>query len=386
MLTAVARAIAVPSPLTVEQVSEAGAFRGLRQEWDELLEAGESACVFLTWEWLHTWWKHLAGNRSLTILTVRRGSELVAIAPFCRRPRSLSSARPFSALEFLGSGFAGSDYLDVIVRTGCDVEACQALTAWLAGRGRPLKLTNIRQGECAVGGVLAGLREMGWTVAEIKTNMCPFIPLSGTTWDDYLASLGAEHRYNFNRKWRRLNRDYEVSFEQVRTPEACREAIDLLIAQHNARWGSRGGSDAFHTAGLIAFHREFTQVALTGGWLRLYVLRLNEKPAACLYGLLYRGTFYFYQSSFDEAYRQASVGLIAMGLAIRSAIGEGAEEFDLLHGAETYKSHWSRHSRDLARLESFPPGGFGEFCRLSLELGRASRTLARRIRSLGPSV
>jgi CelD/BcsL family acetyltransferase involved in cellulose biosynthesis len=351
-----------------------------------LVEASQSPCLFLTWEWLYTWWKHLAGNRSLTVLTVRRGSELVAIAPFCRRPASLSSARPFSLLEFLGSGFAGSDYLDVIVRKGGDAEACQALTSWLAGRPRPLKLTNLRQGESVVEGVLAALRKKGWTVAEIKTNVCPFIPLAGTTWDGYLASLGAEHRYNFNRKWRRLNRDYEVRFEQARTPEACREAVDLLIAQHNARWSARGGSDAFHTAGLIAFHREFTQVALERGWLRLYVLRLNQKPAACLYGLLYRGTFYFYQSSFDEAYLQASVGLIAMGLAIRSAIGEGAEEFDLLHGDETYKSHWSRQSRDLARLESFPPGGFGEFCRLSVELGRASRALARRIKLPGPSV
>jgi CelD/BcsL family acetyltransferase involved in cellulose biosynthesis len=386
MLIALARAAAVPSLLSVERVSETDAFRGLRREWDELLEASDSACVFLTWEWLYTWWKHLAGNRSLAIVTVRRGSELVAIAPFCQQPGGLSSARPFSVLEFLGSGFAGSDYLDVVVRKGGDAEVCEALTSWLASRRRPLKLTNIRQAKSVVAGVLAGLREKGWTVAEIKTNICPFIPLAGTTWDGYLASLGAEHRYNFNRKWRRLNRDYEVRFEQARTQDACREAIDLLIAQHNARWSARGGSDAFHTAGLIAFHREFTQAALTGGWLRLYVLRLNEKPAACLYGLLYRGTFYFYQSSFDEAYLQASVGLIAMGLAIRSVIGEGAEEFDLLHGAEAYKSHWTRHSRDLTRLESFPPGGFGQFCRLSVELGRASRALARRMKSPGSSV
>jgi CelD/BcsL family acetyltransferase involved in cellulose biosynthesis len=374
------------APLTVERVGEAAGFAELRQEWEELIEASDSACVFVTWEWLYTWWKHLAEDRSLAILAVRRGSELVALAPFCLQPRSLTHARPFSALEFLGSGFVGSDYLDVIVRKGSGAEARHALTSWLTGTSRPLKLSNLRKGESVAAGVLAGLREKGWTGAETKTNICPFIPLAGTTWDSYLASLSAEHRYNFNRKWRRLNRDYEVRFEQACTPEQCREAIDLLIAQHNLRWRVRGGSDAFHTAGLVEFHREWTQVALKRGWLRLYVLRLNEKPAACLYGLLYRGIFYFYQSSLDEAYQQASVGLIAMGLAIQSAIGEGAEEYDLLHGDETYKSHWSRHSRDLARLESFPPGGMGGFCRLSVELGRASRALVRRIKPRGKAV
>jgi len=65
--------------------------------------------------------------------------------------------------------------------------------------------------------VLAGLSEQGWTTAEARTNTCPFISLAGTTWASYLASLGAEHRYNFNRKLRSLNRNYEVRFEQVRS-------------------------------------------------------------------------------------------------------------------------------------------------------------------------
>jgi CelD/BcsL family acetyltransferase involved in cellulose biosynthesis len=203
--------------------------------------------------------------------------------------------------------------------------------------------------------------------------------------DSYLAGLSADHRYNFNRKSRRLHKDYAVRFEQASEGEQCREAIDELISQHNLRWNGRGGSDAFHTAELVAFHREWTQIALKRGWLRLYTLRLNEKPAACLYGLLYRDTFYFYQSSFDAAYTQSSVGLITMGLAIKSSIEEGAEEYDLLHGSESYKSHWSRESRELVRLEGFPPSGLGRVCHLSVKLGRASRKVAGRIGSRGQS-
>ena len=40
------------------------------------LEASDCG-VFLTWEWLFTWWKHLSEDRRLSILTVRRGGELV---------------------------------------------------------------------------------------------------------------------------------------------------------------------------------------------------------------------------------------------------------------------------------------------------------------------
>lgn len=366
-------------PLTVERVSDVVAFRALEQEWDELLLASDSRCVFLTWAWLFTWWKHLAEDRLLHLLIVRRGKKLIALAPFCLRPRSLARARPLPVLEFLGNGFAGSDYLDVIVRRANRAEACEALAVHMEHSRVAMKWTNLKRSANVAADVLAGLREQGWTTAETRTNTCPFIPLAGVTWESYLASLSADHRYNFNRKLRRLNQNYAVGFGQIDTPEKCREAIDLLIAQHNTRWQARGGSDAFHTASLVAFHRDWTQAALERGWLRLYVLRLNDQPAACLYGFLYRETFYFYQSSFDAAYTQSSVGLISMGLAIRGAIDEGAEGYDLLHGSEAYKSHWSRDSRDLVRLEAFPPGVMGEFSRRCLEVGRVSRALTRRI-------
>jgi hypothetical protein len=97
------------------------------------------------------------------------------------------------------------------------------------------------------------LGENGWRVAEAETNICPFIPLAGHSWESYLATLGAEHRYNFHRKLKRLNRDFVVRFDKVRTQAECSESIEFVIALHNQRWGDRGGSDAFHTTGLVGF-------------------------------------------------------------------------------------------------------------------------------------
>lgn len=362
---------------TVERIAEVSGFEALRDEWSELLEASDSNCLFLTWEWLATWWKHLAGDRKLAILAVRCGGRLAAVAPFCVRPASLWHRRPLPVLEFLGNGCVGSDYLDLIVRTGYEAEARQALASDLAQQRLVLDWRQLRRGCSFAGGLARDLGERGWKASEAVTNTCPFIPLTGASWEAYLGTLGAEHRYNFNRKWRRLNRDYTVQFELVDREEQCRESIDLVMELHNIRWRDRGGSDAFHTEGLVEFHREFSQVALKRGWLRLYVLRLNQKAAACLYGFLYGGTFYFYQSGFDPAYQKQSVGLVSMGLGIKSAIEDGAREYDLLHGNEEYKSHWSSERRELARLELYPPGGMGRICRQSVEIERASRRIAR---------
>ena len=378
-MVTLAKTMADRSTFTVEKIHDGQRFENLKVEWGELLESSASQCLFLTWEWLHTWWKHLAADRRLSILAVRCGSELAALAPLGLRPPSLSRRCLFPVLEFLGSGNAGSDYLDFIVRRGCEQKARQALTSCLAGERLMFDWTQLRHSGCFAADVASTLGEKGWKVSETRTNTCPFILLAGRSWESYLATLGAEHRYNFNRKWKRLNRDYVVQFEEVRTEEQCRESIDLVIALHNLRWRDRGGSDAFHTAGLVGFHQEFSQIALERGWLRLYVLRLNGNPAASLYGFLYHRTFYFYQSGFDAAYDRYSVGLVTMGLAIKRAIEEGAEEFDLLHGDEAYKSHWSNGSRELGRLELYPPGSLGWLCRSSVEMEHASRRIARRV-------
>src|SRR2546430_12209639 len=74
-----------PRVVSVERIKDPAAFEALREEWDALLEASPSQCLFLTWEWLYTWWKHLGGDRSLCIITARSGDELVAIAPFALR-------------------------------------------------------------------------------------------------------------------------------------------------------------------------------------------------------------------------------------------------------------------------------------------------------------
>jgi CelD/BcsL family acetyltransferase involved in cellulose biosynthesis len=202
---------------------------------------------------------------------------------------------------------------------------------------------------------MADLRRRGWTPRIARTDLCPFIPLVGETWETYQRKLGASHRYNFRRRLRNLEKQFQVAFEPVQSERQRQEAFTALITLHDRRWSRRGGSTAFHSDALVRFHDELTRILLDRGWLRLQVLKLDGAPAAVLYGVLYRGKFYFYQSGFDPAYARHSVGLVTMGLSIECAIREGATEYDLLHGEEPYKFLWARHTRGLTGLELYPP-------------------------------
>jgi len=363
----------------IERIEDIGGFEKLKAEWNELLEASSSPCLFLTWEWLYTWWKHLSQGRRLFIITVRDGGELAAIAPLILRPPTLTRLLPFRSVEFLGSGIIGSDYLDFIVRVGKEQDACEALAEYMRHGKLMLEFTQLERRSCLVERFAAELRRRGWSQSEAKTNVCPFINLSGHSWESYLCTLGAEHRYNFGRRLKNLMKQFEVRFEPVCSEEQRQDALSILIALHNSRWRDRAYSEAFYTADLISFHDELSRLALEKGWLRLFVLRLDGKPAASLYGFSYNRVFYYFQAGFDPIYGKFSAGLVAMGLAIKNALEEGVEKYDLLHGDEPYKFHWARAERELGRLELYPPGARGLLYKGTLRLSRVTRRMARRV-------
>jgi len=361
----------------IETIEDAAGFEKLRDEWDTLLETSASNCFFLTWEWLYPWWKHLSGDRTLRIVTLRSGGELVAIAPLASRPRRLARLVPFRSLEFIGADRVCSDYLDLIIKRGREPEALDALAGYLSREKLMIEMANVRRKSLATE-LTAQLERHGWSRSEETIAVCPFTSLAGHSWQSYLASLGSEHRYNFRRRLKNVTRMAHMRFEEARSAAQAQHMLEELVALHNMRWRDRGGSDAFDAPDLIAFHEEVTQLALDRGWLRLYLLTLDGRAAAGLYGFQYNATFYFMQSGFDPAYRKQSVGLLAMGLAIKNAIEEGMDECDMLRGDEAYKFHWARERRELGRLDLYPPRLSALLYKRAQSMGRAGKTAVLR--------
>jgi CelD/BcsL family acetyltransferase involved in cellulose biosynthesis len=369
----------------IDEITTDDGFRALRHEWSELLDESCAPSVFLTWEWLYSWWRHVGGACRPAIITIRRNGRLEAIAPLATRPWDLRRLQLYRALGFLGAplrtGNVGSDYLDVIVRRDSP-EALRALGAFLSRRGRVLDLAQVEIASAAAARLGAALRDAGWAVTPQASGLCPVVDLAGHTWDSYLATRGREHRYSVQRKLRALHKNSAVDFHLATTEREREEALGILLDLHEKRWREKEGvppSDAFHTPALRAFHETFTRLALEQGWLRLFVLRLDGVPAAALYGFRHGRTFSFYQSGFDPAEARRGVGVATMALSVAAAIAEGAEVYDLLHGEEEYKFHWANRTRPLVRLALYPPRAQGRLAAALATVHAQLRPVARRV-------
>jgi CelD/BcsL family acetyltransferase involved in cellulose biosynthesis len=370
-------AFATPSltaDLTVDVIEDVQGFDRLKGEWDALVDASASNTPFLTWGWLRSWWMHLAGPATLHIIVVRERGELIGVAPMMRARRGISHA---SVLEFLGAG-AGSDYLDVILRTGRERVALEALASAFNSLQLPLYLDNLPPSSASAQ-LQGALASTGWTAIESSPDVCPFINLAGHTWDSYLATLGAAHRANVRRRLRALAAGFDMRFTAVQSDADRRPALAALIELSKQRWAERGGNTAFESPALCAFHDEATHAAMADGSLRLYVLSLNGSVAAVMYGFARYGRFYFFQHGFSDAYAKFSIGLVLMALSIQAAIAEGLTEFDMLYGHESYKRLWAREERRLGRLQLFTPRLSGTLLRREADTRRALRTLAHQL-------
>lgn len=268
---------------TLEPISTLDGLERLRPEWDELLADSAADGIFLTSDWISAWSTHLAGGR-LRVLTVREEGRLIGLAPLLEERTRVLGIFPWSRVRLLGTGTAGSDYLDVILRRGYEEVAASLLAEQLLAAGVPAEFCQLREDGAGVDAVARFATAQGWSAGSEVVNVCPYIPLEGLTWEGYLATLGSEHRYNFNRRLRNLNKRFRVELRRAEDDAQRAEGLRMLMALHARRWDARGGSDAFNDPAIERFHDDVTRRCLARGWLRLYTLLLDGEPAAALYG------------------------------------------------------------------------------------------------------
>ena len=75
--------------VTIKHIQDFETFKGIREDWDRLLENSPLKSAFLTWEWLYGWWKVNRAGRELWLITAWRGNELVGIAPLMLETRKI---------------------------------------------------------------------------------------------------------------------------------------------------------------------------------------------------------------------------------------------------------------------------------------------------------
>jgi CelD/BcsL family acetyltransferase involved in cellulose biosynthesis len=351
-----------------------------RAAWDALADG----CVFRSWSWLSTWWRHYGergGRRELRVyLAFNAASDepasLTGVLP-CYVEASWSQGR---VLRLLGDGEVCSDHLGLLAAPSSADAAVAAIATHLVASDDwdLLDLSAVDADDTATTNLFDGLALNDCTTSRLLADRCWVIELP-TTWEEFLALQSKSHRKQLRQLDARVLQSERAQWKLVTSSDDFATAWSALVDLHQRRRKSLGEPGCFASRTWAAFHWEVAQQLLAEGRLRLSLLELDGKTIAAEYHLAGTRATYAYQGGLDPDRRSDEPGQLSTICSIKQAIAEGHSQFDLLRGDEPYKAHWRAAPRQAVRLVAVPPRMWPK---LRHRTWTSARNVARAARSL----
>ena len=335
--------------LKITELNGVNQFLELRDEWNKVLERSRDKDIFLTWEYLSTYWKHFGKEKKLRILCIEDENKIIAIAPlrqshygFPRMPLGYNVIEP---MGYRGLNPEGADYTGFII-TERETECLKLFLNYLAEHDDWdfIYLFDVPR-TSIIPDLLPKISDAIPTFELIEGVMCPYISVPNSM-DVFMQGLHRKFRKELRRCMRNLEKDFHrVELKTYDEFGSVEEAMKIHFKLNQKRWKSKHMPGTFNTQEVRAFYIDVAKLFADNGWLALYFLTVNDEPIAGLYCLEYNQRMYAAVSGFDPDYSRYSVGNLLFAKVIEKCIERKIEEFDFMKGDEPYKFGWTEKYR-----------------------------------------
>jgi len=333
----------------ITEINGTNQFLELRHEWNKLLERSRDKNIFLTWEYLSTYWKHFGKDKKLRILCIEDKNEIIAIAPLRQSRLGFASPLGYEVIEPLGyRGLMpeGADYTGLILAER-EAECLQLFLDYLVEHNDWdfIYLYDV-PGTSIIPDLLAKMSGTIPITFELEKGViCPYISVPDSV-DIFMKGLSKSFRYNLRRYMQKLESDYQrVELKSYENFGSVEEAMKIYFELHQKRWKSQDMPGVFSTQEVRDFYIAVAKLFAEKGWLALYFLMADDEPISTQYCFQYNRKTYYALAGFDPNYSKYSPGNLITLKIIEKCIERKIEEYDLLKGGEAYKFDWTNKYR-----------------------------------------
>jgi CelD/BcsL family acetyltransferase involved in cellulose biosynthesis len=331
----------------------------LRPHWNAVLKKTGRPSLYLTFEWLSTWWKCFEDDRrELYVLVVTEGEEILGIAPFMK-VRSTFLGLRFVKIEFISASDYAFSHLMIagpleFILTERKSEVVAAIVSHLVSRQEEwafLRLEPLADDSPTLPLMEAEARSRNLRTRRVELSPSFEIRID-SDWESYFSRRPAQFRRNLRRRERLLQRLGNVQFVHCDSLAQTENGFDdvLDIERRSWKW-TRGMS--INCVGYSNFFPVFADVMSQTGWLRLSFLRLDGRNIAYCYAAAYEGTEECFKTAYDKSFGAFSPGNLLQWRRFEQDFRKGASGFNLMRGAPNYKKCWSTHERKLREIFVF---------------------------------
>ena len=331
--------------MKVERIRDLESLEKLKDTWNELLFSSGQNYIFLTHEWISSWWKCFSEDNSLEIFVFKDEKEnLVGIAPFMTKNECLC---------FIASHEV-SDYCDAITENKRREELYEYLLNYLRKNYPEIKkieLINIKSSSPTLNFLSRLAPEYGFSCSCTETEVAPLLGLP-SSYDDYMKSLSKKNRHELRRKLRRMESLEGVKITKITDTKELQSSLEAFITLHKK--GSSSKAKFWERKGMSDFFREITHRFSLQKWVELNFISYEERIMAALLNFSYSEEIYFYNVAFNREFAWYSPGLFLFNHCIKQAISEGKRKVDFLRGREEYKYYFGARESKIVQLTLTP--------------------------------
>ncbi len=313
-------------------------FATAEKAWQEVLPQSVNNNVFLTHYWQKIYWETMgSADEDLLLFTFSEDDDVIGIAPLVRKD---------GVITFLGSTDLWDNH-DFIVKKGKEGIFLGEFLEYLEQEQyTEIRLESVLEDSYTVSLLPSLAVAKGYKVDLVREDCLMGVPLP-QTWDEYLTTLRKKDRHELRRKLRRLDGEENVNITRLKQASEINESIGTFL---HLMAESREDKSEFLTPEREKFFRSVSVELAQRGVLQLFFLEIDGVRTAATFCFDYNNVRYLYNSGYDLRYASLGTGFLLKALCLQGAICEGKSYFDLLRGAEPYKSHLGASSKELYRV------------------------------------
>jgi CelD/BcsL family acetyltransferase involved in cellulose biosynthesis len=359
------------------------------QQWNHLAETQVIPGIFVTYDWIKTWWNHFGADKRLVLLSGTYEKRLVALAPMMITKKGPFSLQGPRIMEFIGTGSVPtrgmglSDRVDFLYAGNCHAILDEMLDR-LYSLNPHFDLLLIR-----------ALSSASPTFEQLKRNsehyelsfgsvfrsFSPYTEIKGS-WESFLSTKSGKTRRQWRNSRRRLKRTgkYELS----RYPDngwsfkSTMKAI-LTISRHSYKWEEQNA--LLQSSALLNFYTEFYRRISRKGFFKVHFILMGGEPVAYQAGFQYANRLFAYDTAYDKSHKDVHPGIHLVTQGIRTACGKNLVEYDMMRGDEPYKNRWCSDRREEIHFVAYHRSLKGKITLLLFVRLRELMKKSRRIRS-----
>jgi CelD/BcsL family acetyltransferase involved in cellulose biosynthesis len=317
------------------------------EEWDELARTMSTKMPFQCAHWNQTWWSQfqrrgLFLKDELHLLCATRGERIVGIVPLFKTTIGLPGLPILRYLRLLGADGNLTEWRSVI----CRDEDRKALQARWVDEACKFKFgfclfhfRGFSEEEVAA----ARFDDIGF-VKMLLPRSENFVVRLTDSWESFKTQLKRNIKESLRHCYNSLKHaDLSLSFSAIDDAEVLRSKMGTFYHWHTLRAKNTqtvAHPDYFKKDQHKAFIESLATRFCPQGKMKLFELKLNDRPVAYRLAFVEGDTLYLYFSAYDPEFSKFSIMTTLVAEAIKWAIAQRIKYVNLSFGRDNSKIRW----------------------------------------------